>query len=195
MKSFIGIDEVGRGALAGPVVVGAVLIEGEVPLDILAGFFPKGMRDSKRTQAPQREVVAQWVRETFSHGVGVVSAGVVDSQGLSAALRQAAGLAITQAQKGSKGEILVQADAGLFHPFEETLPTIRTVKGDETILSILLASHVAKVYRDNLMYKLAETHPGYGWENNVGYGTQFHREAIKRQGSTLYHRQSFLKGL
>ncbi len=195
MEYLIGIDEVGRGALAGPVVVGAVAVPIDGTCPELEIIFPRGLRDSKQATVIQRIAVNKLVRERYPFGIGEVAATSLDEQGLSQALKEAAGQAIAVAAAHIQGGIIVHADAGLFHPFEDRYPTVRSVKADETILPVLLASHLAKVYRDKLMQQLALEHTGYGWEKNVGYGTVVHREAIRRQGITPYHRQSFLKGL
>jgi ribonuclease HII len=193
MEYFIGIDEVGRGALAGPVVVGAVaLLSEEVPAK-LQEIFPKGLRDSKKATLKQRHLVNDLVRSRYIWGVGEVGPEIIDAQGLSFALHQAAGFAIEAITAQLTGTFHIHADAGLFHPYEDKYITVRSVKADETITQVLLASHVAKVYRDTLMQKHAIDHPEYGWMSNVGYGSVAHMEAIRERGITSHHRTSFLK--
>lgn len=185
----VGIDEVGRGSLAGPVVVGAVLCG--------AGDFPhmalgKPLRDSKHHGKQDHAAVAAFVAENLAYGLGEASVGEIAELGLSAALQLAADRAL---QPLLTSGVTVVADAGLFHGQERQYPTQRFVKGDDTILQITLASHVAKYHRDGLMQQLAGEFPMYGWERNVGYGTKEHRNAILEHGKTVHHRDLFLRKL
>jgi ribonuclease HII len=189
----VGIDEVGRGALAGPVVVGAAAL-GDVSADILRQdvevLLKRKLADSKKLTAKQREKVATYLQDKVIWGIGEASAADVDEYGLTLALSMAAERALTAIQKNHT-IAAIKADAGLKHPL--TIPTEHFVKGDETIIEITLASILAKVYRDTLMQKLAETHLGYGWEKNVGYGSAAHGEAIRKLGRTSEHRALFLR--
>jgi len=194
MKYSIGIDEVGRGAVAGPVVVGAVALEENSNPD-LSQIFSKGLRDSKKATKKQRQQVDFFVRETCHFGIGVATAAEVEAQGIVSALRLAAGRALDEILEKTGGTVSIQADAGLFHPYEEKYSTKRSIKADENILEVLLASHVAKEYRDNLMINLGENFPIYHWEKNVGYGTKEHFQALRQHGLSPHHRQSFLKRL
>lgn len=192
MKGFVvGIDEVGRGALAGPVVVGAVAdyqLETLLPalLDLLR--IPV-IRDSKKLTRMQREKAYTFLEGRLTWSVGVVESTDIDEQGLAWALRAAA----TDAINGL--ECLVQevvADAGLFHNNEERIPTKRFVKGDEHFSSIALASIMAKVWRDRQMLIYDTLYPEYGFAQHVGYGTAKHRQVLQNQGVTDIHRRSFL---
>jgi ribonuclease HII len=185
----VGIDEVGRGALAGPVVVGAVLLPKGFEVPNLLG---KPLRDSKQHSRLQHEKVATFVRENLSWGMGEVSVVELHEIGLSASLKLAADRALASLLTPG---VRVMADAGLFHSREGEFQTERFIKGDDTYPAITLASHLAKHYRDTLMGKLAQQYPGYGWESNVGYGTNAHRKAILELGTTVHHRELFLRKL
>ena len=192
---IIGLDEVGRGALAGPVLVGAVAIGGGNLLlhNEIEQLIGRPIADSKRLTARHRRVVADYVREKVLWGIGCVEASVIDQSGLTAAIRQAAGEALDQIEKGPLTRIL--ADAGLFHPYEAIYPTQRIVRADEQFFEVMLASILAKVTRDTLMRERSVQHPQYNWITNVGYGTAAHRQAIQRYGCTPEHRQTFLRSI
>ncbi len=174
-KKIIGVDEVGRGALAGPIVVAAV----EIDLKI------DGINDSKQITKPNRQLLADILhRQSKLIRIGYCTHKEIDERGVTEALR----LAYKRALDG------IQADLVLTDHF--TLPTdhrhIRATKGDSLFYSVAAASIVAKVYRDQLMKVYAHFFPGYGWEQNAGYGTVSHLQAIKDSGATPIHRQSFL---
>ena len=193
----VGIDEVGRGALAGPVVVAAatfLLDEERLIRDELQTVLKREIADSKKLTRLQRERASEYLTSAIIWGIGEVPAHEVDSLGLTKALKKAAGLAIATVEE--RAQISgVSADAGLFHPFEDRLPTERIIKGDEKILAISCASIIAKVYRDNLMRQYALQHPEYGWEHNVGYGSAMHRASIQKHGATSLHRISFISNI
>lgn len=189
-----GIDEVGRGALAGPVVVGAILLPpnpGQVMAD-LREVLRRVPADSKKLTRLQRERAAAWLGENFTTGCGFATAAEINNQGLSVALKLAAGRALAALSANPQR---VFADAGLFHPYEETMPTERFIKGDERIPAILCASIIAKVARDRHMIGLASYHPCYDWEQNKGYGTATHCRAIREHGASNEHRQLFIRNL
>jgi len=196
MMYRIGIDEVGRGPIAGPLVVCACAVrEG---FDVLS-LFPKGiLKDSKKLSEKHRENIASAVfalteDKTVIYGLGEVSANEIDSMGLSAAIKIAVQKALNVLHtQGIPESTCIYLDGSLYadtrYVEQETI-----IKGDEKIGEIALASVIAKVYRDGGMKKIAETCKGYGFETNVGYGTKSHYEAIQQQGITPYHRKSFLK--
>jgi ribonuclease HII len=191
-----GIDEVGRGALAGPAAVGAVCLAGADPealvRDLLAQARLSRLADSKKLTRRQRERAYAYLEGRILWAVGRAEAAEIDQLGISPALRLAAGRALDGLRGRGAAISGVEADASLFHPYEEELPTNRTVKGDETILEITFASIMAKVWRDRLMAELATAFPGYGWERNAGYGTPEHLAAIRLAGKSFPHRESFL---
>lgn len=193
----IGIDEVGRGPLAGPLVVCACAVKSGV--DMLA-LFPKGqLRDSKKLSEKVRisivDRIEQYVenKELF-FGIGEVSAERIDTLGLSVAIKEAVVNAIAKVHaQGVKKDSFIFLDGSLKADSIFSQETI--IKGDEKIPEIALASIIAKVYRDTLMKKVNDAYPEYGFASHVGYGTKAHYEAIKKHGLTPFHRKSFLKKL
>ncbi|WP_414334483.1 ribonuclease HII [Synechococcus sp. H55.2] len=176
-----GVDEVGRGALAGPVVAAAVILPAQMDPKTL-----EGVRDCKQLRPPQRTHWAERIRQVaLAVGIGSASAAEIDQLNI----RQATLLAMQRAlaQVGEVEHILLD---GL--PLAE-LGSRQTalVKGDQLSLSIAAASIVAKVWRDALMQSWDHQYPGYGWRTNVGYGTQEHRLALQNLGPTPQHRRSF----
>ncbi len=210
-KYIIGIDEVGRGPLAGPVAVGAVLIYAEHYRRV-SRIFPV-IKDSKKLSAKKREEWLVKIREAEQNGllktaVSFVSVSVIDKNGIVSSIQEALinslrsiqglPLANYSTQKTIQGlpldEIIVLLDGGLRAPAQyENQETI--IKGDEKELVIALASIVAKVTRDARMIKLGKKFPEYGFEQHKGYGTLAHYVAIKKHGITSHHRRSFLKKL
>ena len=175
-----GVDEVGRGCLAGPVVSAAVILP--------ADFSLPGLTDSKKLSKKQRETMDEIIRHNaLAFAIGEASPEEIDRLNILGATF----LAMERAIKGlstEPGYLLIDGNrfrSTLLIPFE----TI--VKGDAAVASIAAASVVAKVYRDRLMERAAEDYPGYGWERNAGYGTSEHLQAIARLGLTPLHRRSF----
>lgn len=195
MKYVIGIDEVGRGPIAGPVVVCAcAVMEGT---DILS-LFPKGvLKDSKKLSEKIRNEIVQKVeqlvlRKKVVYGIGEVSAKSIDEIGINPAINEAIADALTKLHTQGVGkDSFIYLDGSLHVPVIYQQETI--IKGDEKISEIAIASIIAKVHRDNMMKSLARTLPDYGFENHVGYGTPAHYEAIEKHGMTEHHRRSFLK--
>ncbi|HLB27984.1 MAG TPA: ribonuclease HII [Dehalococcoidales bacterium] len=177
-----GIDEVGRGALAGPVAAAAVIL----PLGLKAVWL-KQVRDSKQLSPEKREVLSQNIREVaVSIGIGMVSHEVIDKRGIVKATQMAMRLAVRQ--------LTPPAEALLIDYFR--LPGVRLPQkgvpdGDSLCISIACASIVAKVSRDHLMVELDATYQGYGLANHKGYGTEEHLICLRRLGPSLIHRRSF----
>lgn len=191
----VGIDEVGRGPLAGPVVTAAVWID-EVGVNMLkdSGLT---VRDSKKMTAVARQKIVDWVRmisEKFSNSgehvkVSIAEASVEEIDSLN--ILQAAMLAMQRAYEALEIPVKFVLIDGNRSP-DISQGQVRTiVKGDDIVLGISLASIIAKQYRDNLMRRLAEKYPQYGWDANVGYGTKNHIHAIYEFGVTEHHRKSF----
>lgn len=199
MQWYIGVDEAGRGALAGPVCVGAVLYPEDFDWkEVFALITKRGMpklRDSKQLSAQQRQVLYQAITEhgRLRHAHAFVEAEVIDAIGIANAAREAA--AVSVARLGISAErVKVLLDAGLSVSSEWHQEAF--VRGDETIPAISFASIIAKVTRDTHMETLAESHSGYGFEAHKGYGTAVHRLAIRQHGALpLIHRQSFITAL
>lgn len=195
-----GVDEVGRGALAGPVTVGVAVLDLVDPtLDVETGVLPRldGVRDSKLlTPKARRRWAPVITEEAPAVSVQHSSAERIDTAGIGSALREAglAGLQEVEAQLGHP------VDAVLLDGSHDWLtgggsPRVHPmVKADTTALSVAAASVAAKVERDALMEQLAAEHPGYGWESNRGYGSRVHREALVAHGATVAHRRSWNLG-
>lgn len=180
-----GLDEAGRGALAGPVAVGAVILPND---KALLSQTLGGVRDSKQLTPPAREMLAPYIREaTLAWSVGFADAHEIDLQGIVRATRLAAIRALHQFSISPQ---YLLTDFRLELPQLEISQT-SIVKGDVHCLSIACASILAKVERDALMRELDERHPGYGLGKHKGYGTQAHRSALKRLGLSSVHRRTF----
>lgn len=177
----VGLDEVGRGPLAGPLAVGAVVLP-EQPL------IP-GLNDSKQVRPEDREIIAEHVRDqAVAWTVQYVEPAAIDRQGMTASLRQAFRAAIAAIEAQGVAVDVVLLDGNPLHLDERE---VNVVKGDGKCASIAAASLVAKVARDHLMEEYALQYPGYGFEGNKGYGSAEHMEAIRAQGLTPIHRRSF----
>jgi ribonuclease HII len=180
-----GLDEAGRGALAGPVAVGAVILPNDTTL--LSSTLA-GARDSKQMPPRQRESLTPRIREVaVEWAVGFAEAHEIDLQGIVRATRLAAIRALHQFTIDPQ---YLLTDFRLELPQLE-IPQKSFVKGDARCLSIACASILAKTERDALMRELDSQHPGYGLAQHKGYGTQNHRSAMKRLGLSSIHRTSF----
>ena len=191
MRYAVGVDEVGRGPLAGPVVVCAVQwLTDEDPFSVLAGI-----RDSKKLSAKQRN---EWVdrakglQDSLRFCVHSVGAEIIDTVGIMRALGRASGGALAEIDV-QDSIAYVYADYGL--PVPEQYSATHIVKGDERHPLIALASIIAKENRDAVMVTLAETFRVYGFSCNKGYGTQEHRDALLQYGPCSVHRKTFLKNI
>jgi ribonuclease HII len=178
-----GIDEAGRGALAGPVAAAAVILPQKAPIQKLL----HGVRDSKQMTPPEREIARKRILEfATSWGVGYAAPGEIDQIGIVPATR----LAVSRALENLSllpDHLLLDY---LFLP-EVALPQTALIKGDCRSLSIAAASVLAKTSRDDLLVDLDQTYPGYGFAAHKGYGTMAHRDALKRLGPCPVHRLSF----
>ncbi|MDB5243263.1 MAG: ribonuclease [Spirosoma sp.] len=175
-----GLDEVGRGCLAGPVVAAAVILPPDYAHPVL--------NDSKQLSAKQRERVKTDIeRDALAWVVAEVSHQEIDRINISRASFMAMHRAVN-ALNTRPGHLLV--DGNRFVPYP-MIPHTCIIKGDGQYLSIAAASVLAKVYRDNLMVQLGREFPAYGWAQNMGYPTRVHRAAIQQFGPTPYHRMSF----
>jgi ribonuclease HII len=195
MEYVIGIDEVGRGPVAGPVVVCACAVVAQTDLLYL---FPKAeLKDSKKLSEKNRERIRAELHTVNEQGkvlwgLGEVSAMRIDEIGISPAIKEAMNNALLQLEeKGISRDSKVVLDGSLNAPERYTNQSTH-IKGDEKFVEISLASIIAKVYRDGLMRELGDRIPGYGFENHAGYGTAAHYKAIKTLGKTEHHRKSFL---
>ena len=179
--AILGIDEVGRGPWAGPLVVGAC---------VLGNAQIEGLTDSKKLTPKKREALAPVIREKAAVGLGWVSAEELDRIGLSQALCKAARTAVKQI-KVPFHEIVIDGTVNFLRdtPLAGHVQVLK--KADLLVPEVSAASIVAKVARDEYMYKLAEKYPGYGFEKHVGYGTAAHKAALEKLGPCPEHRKSF----
>ena len=181
-----GIDEAGRGPLAGPVTAACVYIpSGKRPLD-----FWKNVTDSKKLSIKKRDMLFDPIRENSCYGIAEASAEEIDSLNI----HHATLLAMKRAYEAMCRDFnLKPARAlvdGKFAP-DITCEKLPVIGGDALSLSIGAASILAKVTRDRLMTELHTAHPAYNWKKNAGYGTAEHMEAIKIHGVTIHHRRSY----
>jgi ribonuclease HII len=183
-ETIAGVDEVGRGALFGPVVAAAVIL----PDRALSELAAAGVTDSKKLTSTQRQELAIQIRATASAcQVGVASVSEIDRLNILQASLLAMKRAVLRLKVSPSGCLIDgnQAIPGL------PLPQQPLVKGDERSLAIAAASIVAKVWRDRLIVRLAAKYPQYDLAMNKGYGTAAHRQALEQFGTTRWHRQSF----
>lgn len=196
-KYVVGIDEVGRGAYAGPVTVGVCIIDSNCI------FVPTGLKDSKLLTAVNREklkpLVEQWA---VAAAIGDAQPEEIDEVGMTAALRLAANRALNSLEISPDVAILDGSHDWLTPPTRDLFSdppvepeyagkVIMKVKADMSCASVAAASVVAKVHRDGLMRKFELEYPGYSFSDNAGYGTSAHRDAIAKLGLTKIHRHSW----
>ena len=179
--AILGIDEVGRGPWAGPLVVGACVL-GDTQID--------GLTDSKKLTAKKREALAPTIREKAAVGLGWVSAEELDKIGMTAALCKACREAVKQIHVPFH-EIIIDGTINFLRDTPLASHVQVLTKADLLVPEVSAASIVAKVARDEYMYKLAEKYPGYGFEKHVGYGTAAHKKALEELGVCPEHRKSF----
>jgi len=184
-RAVVGIDEVGRGAWAGPVTVAAVVLDPD--------RLPEGARDSKRLSPARRDHVAHVVQQHALIGLGHADNAEVDATGLAAALTAAARRALTAvlSHDGAPIDPLVLIDGPLDLVRQAGVEVATMVKGDAASISIAAASVVAKVERDGLMLRASDVHPEYGFGRNRGYASPEHVTALERHGPCALHRHSW----
>lgn len=191
-----GMDEVGRGALAGPVAVGIAAV------DVAMSQPLPGLRDSKKLTARQREQLMETIPVWASTAVGMATADEIDAFGISAALGLAGRRAWDQLVSHSPTPAGLVLDGNtqwlqnapaesveLLAPIDARI--VMQTKADATCATVSAAAITAKVARDALMVELAKLHPDYGWDSNKGYGSAPHRAALTERGVTDYHRKSW----
>lgn len=195
IRYIIGVDEAGRGPLAGPVSVAAIAIPMKCFRAVMASF--RHARDSKLLSEREREVWFQKIRtypsRTMRYSVSLVGNTLVDRWGLARTVRVAVRRTLLKLNIGPN-EAKILLDGSLYAPsdfiYQKTI-----IGGDERIKIIALASIVAKVRRDRHMVRKSRQFPKYGFEVHKGYGTSSHRRAIRKHGPSVLHRRSFLKKL
>lgn len=173
----LGIDEVGRGCWAGPLVVGAVILERKIP----------GLTDSKQLSKKRRIELDKQIRESAKFvGLGWVEPKEIDRLGLTASMKLAIERALKRAPKVD--QIIIDGNVNYL---AENPNAIAQIKADQAEPAVSAASIVAKVARDGYMSDVAKSHPDFGFEKHAGYGTALHKHAIQTHGLTPLHRRSF----
>lgn len=202
---LVGVDEAGRGCLAGPVVAAAVAATQEIENEVLSACI---VRDSKKMSPRQREVAYKKLMSVVGlrFGVGLVEPGRIDEINILQATFEAMAAAVDEAVTSEKdvnelsaariarSPVRVLVDGNLVPPQlqgQSMLQCTAVTHGDDVEFSIAAASIIAKVQRDEIMRKLALEHPLYGFERHKGYGTKVHMDAIRSHGLTVVHRRSF----
>ncbi|MCD8497174.1 MAG: ribonuclease HII [Alphaproteobacteria bacterium] len=178
-----GLDEVGRGPLAGPVVAACVYIPPALREHPLTGEI----NDSKKLSEKKRHVLDKFIRTECIWALAECTPGEIDDLNI----LQASLTAMVRAYESMAHKAPVALVDGNRLPRALPCRGIPVVKGDSRSVSIAAASIIAKTYRDKLMRSLAEDHPHYGWESNAGYPTKVHMEGIAQYGITIHHRRSF----
>jgi ribonuclease HII len=192
MKYIVGVDEAGRGPLAGPVSVGVVVVRQGFDFTVF-----KKLRDSKKLSVKKRKEFFALIKQMHKHkklsfAVSLVSEKIIDTKGISFAIRK--GVEQNFKKLSISKHTDVYLDGSLKAPADfKNQETI--IKGDEKIPVISLASICAKVTRDEYMVKMAKKYPEYGFDIHKGYGTRKHYQCIKKYGVSTVHRKSFCKGL
>lgn len=186
---IVGVDEVGRGPLAGPVVAACVIL----PKD----FDTPGLDDSKKLTEKRRNAMLEVIRkEAVAYGLGMASPEKIDEVNILEATKGAMKIAIAKAEAMLMKKAGAKIDHILFDAIkieDIQIPQTSIIQGDGKSVSIAAASILAKVTRDAMMVKYAEEYPGYSFESNKGYGTKAHYEGLEKHGITPIHRRSFLK--
>jgi len=188
----IGLDEVGRGAMAGPVMVGACAITASV------GDFPAGLRDSKLVSEKKRLALDPLVREWGVIAVGAASPQEIDQYGITFSLglagKRALALLFEAGVPVGDAQLILDGSHDWLSPaLASPLPITTAVKADQNCASVAAASVAAKVERDALMATLAEDFVEFGWASNKGYGSADHMRLLAEQGPTVHHRVTWVK--
>jgi ribonuclease HII len=184
---IIGVDEAGRGPLAGPVVAAAV---------VLGKHYPQGLDDSKKLSAKRRAELDEGIRASCAWGLGVVEPPEIDRINILQATMRAMSLAVCELVEKLGAEPEAVLIDGNLSPHGRCdlwrWPDAKPIIGGDALEpAISAASIIAKEWRDRMMCEAAKAHPHYGWDRNKGYGTAEHMEALRVHGPTPLHRQSF----
>lgn len=193
-KLVAGLDEAGRGPLAGPVVAAAVVILDfkKITLQTAQGGELKGIKDSKKIPAKKRDFFYNVLAndKNIKWGIGIVSEKVIDKINILEATKLAMEKALRQAQ----GKLKINADFLILDgnfKIKSTVPQKSIIKGDMKVMSVAMAGIIAKVTRDRIMQEYHKEYPQYGFNNHKGYGTRVHFANIKKFGPCKIHRKSF----
>ncbi len=178
-----GVDEAGRGPLAGPVVAAAVIFD--------KNFFIDGVNDSKKLSKKMREeLFIKITSSALSYGIGIIDNEEIDKINILQASLKAMKIAV---EKLTTKPDLILIDGN--KSFHSSIKTKTVVKGDSKSFAIAAASIIAKVTRDAMMVQASKKYPQYSWHQNKGYPTKLHRDAVKKHGPTPLHRKTFLKNI
>jgi ribonuclease HII len=179
-RFIAGVDEVGRGCLAGAVVAAAVILDLSKPL-------PEFLDDSKKLAAARREKIAEEIKQNcLAYSVAQIEADEIDRINILQATKKAMRLAVEKLRPPADFLLIDAVELK-----EVKLPQKAIIHGDAISASIAAASIIAKTYRDNLMREMDEIYPAYGFAKHVGYGTKAHFEALRKHGACEIHRKSF----
>lgn len=189
MRHIVGIDEAGRGPVAGPVAVGIAVFPKTFDF-----FELKDIRDSKKHTAKQRDIIYEYLCEKREKGklnffVAFTTSRLIDRDGIVLSVKRALARGLRKMNVGADAKVLL--DGGLCAP-DMFIDQKTIIRGDSTERAISFASIAAKVERDRLMERMAREYPDYGFEKHKGYGTRKHIQAIRHHGLTDLHRRSFL---
>lgn len=202
--TVIGVDEVGRGAFAGPLVVAGVIFSPTTSEKRLATLLSYGINDSKKLSANRRKLLSEVIqKESLAYHISVIEVTQINRIGIGKATFCAMRMVVKNLVLSGQ---LSMVNGQLFKPYvlvdgfyikhlkNVGLKNQKGIVGGDTIsLSIAAASIIAKVFRDEHMTKLSAKHPGFDWSKNKGYGTLFHRNAIQKYGHTELHRKDFVR--
>ena len=179
VNKIAGVDEVGRGCLAGPVFSAAVILKNKIDV--------KDIKDSKKLSFKKRLLLSSYIKKNSIYALGIASVEEINKFNILNASLLSMKRALTNLKlKPAKAYI-----DGLFAPKNLSIKCQTFVKGDENMVSIAAASIVAKVARDFFMIKLSNKFPNYRWDKNFGYGTKSHLDGLKKYGITRHHRKKF----
>ena len=179
MTKIAGVDEVGRGCLAGPVFSAAVILNNNIEI--------KSIRDSKKISFKNRFIISEYIKKNSIYAIGIASVKEIEKINiLNASL-----LSMKRALDRLKYKPSIAYVDGLFAPKNINIKCRTFIKGDEKITCISAASIIAKVSRDLFMINLAKKYPNYSWQKNFGYGTAAHLSGLKKYGVTKHHRKKF----
>ena len=179
MTKVAGVDEVGRGCLAGPVFAAAVILNNNIEI--------KNIKDSKKINFNNRLLISEYIKKNSTYAIGIASVQEIEKMNiLNASL-----LSMQRALNRLKHKPSIAYVDGLFAPKNIKIKCKTFIKGDEKITCISAASIIAKVSRDLFMINLAKKYPNYNWQKNFGYGTAAHLSGLKKYGITKHHRKKF----
>ena len=179
INKIAGVDEVGRGCLAGPVFAAAVILNNNINA--------KDIKDSKKISFKKRILLSKYIKKNSIYAIGIVNVEKIDKMNILNASLLAMQIALGKLKSKPNFAYI----DGLFIPKNVKIKCKAFVKGDEKITCISAASIIAKVARDSFMIKLAKKYPNYNWHKNFGYGTSDHFKNLKKYGVTKHHRKKF----